>query len=186
MACRRINACGDGATGFAARHRYVVHLRVYQRPPAEQHLAVVAVGRGDGGGSNAVMTQNTPQQSKGMFFFFYEARVDFLEGQDIGVRSLDERKDAGKVVALVGAHAAVDVPGHHPHSRGAILGQCATPRTRAASACPAMIRASQSRAAAIRRAKSAGFGSTMKRNIWCPKADMARSPGRRPSAVPAR
>src|SRR5688572_28242702 len=107
------------------------------------------------------MTQNAPQVSKRMLFLLCEARVDFLKRQDVGVGSLDKCKDADKVVALIGAHPAVDIPGHHPHSSGAILGQCATPRARAASACPTTMRASQSKAAAIRRAKSAGLGSMM-------------------------
>jgi hypothetical protein len=110
----------DGAAGLALGVSDVVDLRRAERPAAEHHLAVFAVGRDDGFGLDPVAAHRLAQHAEsGARGCSGAARIHLLQRDHIRVMPQDGLDHAGKIEPAVGAEPAVDVPRHHPHrSRG--------------------------------------------------------------------
>ena len=104
---RRLDVAADGPPRLALGERQVVDLGVGHRPAADQRLAVLAVGRRHGLGADAVIAERLLQDLERIVDMRLAgaARIDLLEGDDVGMMPLHQGDDALEVEARVAADA---------------------------------------------------------------------------------
>src|SRR5215203_6649384 len=119
----RRNFASDGASWLALPVGNVVDLRISDRPPAYEGLAVFAVHGGNGLGAYAVSAERSLQsfervnRARGS----RPPRIDFLKRNHVRLVRLDQRNHAIQVEPGVPAMGAVDIPRHYA-DHGEFLG----------------------------------------------------------------
>ncbi len=91
-----------------------MHLGVGHGPAAQQNLAIVTVGGCNRCCSDSVVSEHALEHGNWVLTAGCAARVDFLQCQNVGVGAADECEHAIEIMAAVGPHAAMNVPGHDP------------------------------------------------------------------------
>jgi hypothetical protein len=94
-----VNNSDDGPAGFPARYRDVVDFGLRHGSAAQQHLAVVAIGCGNRRRRDPVVAQGAIEESERMLAAAQAARVNLLQGQDVGIGPADECQDPGEIAS---------------------------------------------------------------------------------------
>src|SRR4051812_8347106 len=116
----RRNFASDGASRLAFSIGNIADLRISDRPPAYEGLAVFAVHGGNGLGAYAVSAERSLQS----FEWVNRARgprpprIDFLKRNHVRLVRLDKRDHPIQVETGVPAMGAVDVPRHYANHGG--------------------------------------------------------------------
>src|SRR3954470_22247215 len=116
----RRNFASDGASRLAFSIGNIADLRISDRPPAYEGLAVFAVHGGNGLGAYAVSAERSLQsferlnRARGP----RPPRIDFLKRNHVRLVRLDQRDHAIQVEPGVPAMGAVDIPRHYANHGG--------------------------------------------------------------------
>ncbi len=111
----------NDASRFAMRHGDIVELRRQQWPAAYKYMAIVTVGSRNSAGFSHVLTQGFRKQLyRPDGCFLMTARVDFLQGDDVGIMLGHQASNRQQIIEAMAANSAMNIPRQDPQiaSRG--------------------------------------------------------------------